>query len=146
MALTSDDLVNLEFALAARRLQPELRVVLRIFDPRLAERLDRGIELDLTRSVSALAAPAFSAALLGRAAGPAARALRTSRCACWRRGSRRAGRSPASRSGDVHHGNDLRVLALDGRWLPRDDRELVPGHAISVVATREACDALLTSA
>ena len=66
MALTSDDLVNLECALTARRHNPTLRVVMRIFDPRLAERLDRGIELDLTRSVSALAAPAFSAALLGR--------------------------------------------------------------------------------
>src|SRR4051812_43922674 len=66
MALTSDDLVNLEFALGARRYSPDVRVVLRIFDPRLAERLDRGIELDVTRSVSALAAPVFSAALLGR--------------------------------------------------------------------------------
>jgi Trk K+ transport system NAD-binding subunit len=44
MALTSDDLVNLECALTARRHNPALRVVMRIFDPRLAERLDRGIE------------------------------------------------------------------------------------------------------
>ena len=36
---------------------------MRIFDPRLAERLDRGIELDLTRSVSRRSA---APALLGR--------------------------------------------------------------------------------
>jgi hypothetical protein len=34
------------------------------------------------------------------------------------------------------------VLALDGRWLPRDDQPLEPGQAVSVIATREACDAL----
>ena len=142
MALTSDDLVNLECALTARRHNPTLRVVMRIFDPRLAERLDRGIELDLTRSVSALAAPAFSAALLGRlSAQPLAlsnvplRVLETRIPEGW----------PLARRliRDVHHGNELRVLALDGRWFPRDDLELIPGHAISVVATREACDALL---
>ena len=95
MALTSDDLVNLECALAARNHNPALRVVMRIFDPRLAERLDRGIELDLTRSVSALAAPAFSAALLGRVpAQPLS--LSNSRCGSSRPGSRRTGRSPDS--------------------------------------------------
>jgi Trk K+ transport system NAD-binding subunit len=142
MALTSDDLVNLECALTARRHNKTLRVVMRIFDPRLAERLDRGIELDLTRSVSALAAPAFSAALLGRvSAQPLAlsnvplRVLETRIPEGWPH-ARRTIR-------DVHHGNELRVLALDGRWFPRDDLELIPGQAISVVATRDACDALL---
>jgi Trk K+ transport system NAD-binding subunit len=142
MALTSDDLVNLECALTARRHNKTLRVVMRIFDPRLAERLDRGIELDLTRSVSALAAPAFSAALLGRVpAQPLAlsnvplRVLETRIPEGWPH-ARRMIR-------DLHHGNELRVLALDGRWFPRDDLELIPGHSISVVATRDACDALL---
>jgi hypothetical protein len=66
MAVTNDDLANLQCGLTAREHNPDLRVVLRIFDPRLAERLDRSVELDLTRSVSGLAAPAFTAALLGR--------------------------------------------------------------------------------
>ena len=142
MALTSDDLVNLECALTARRHNPALRVVMRIFDPRLAERLDRGIELDLTRSVSALAAPAFSAALLGRLSAQQLaltnvplRVLETRIPEGWPLARRQIR--------DVHHGNELRVLSLDGRWFPRDDLELIPGHAISVVATREACDQLL---
>ncbi|HEX5923655.1 MAG TPA: NAD-binding protein [Baekduia sp.] len=66
MAVTSDDLANLQCGLTARELNPDVRVVLRIFDPHLAARLDRSVELDLTRSVSALAAPAFTAALLRR--------------------------------------------------------------------------------
>ena len=40
MAVTNDDLANLQCGLAAREHSPGLRVVLRIFDPHLAERLD----------------------------------------------------------------------------------------------------------
>jgi hypothetical protein len=43
---------------------------------------------------------------------------------------------------DLHAGNELRVLAIDGKWFPRDDTELQVGQAVSVVATKEACDAL----
>ena len=142
MAVTSDDLVNLECALTARRTNASVRVVMRIFDPRLAERLDRGVELDVIRSVSALAAPAFSAALLGRRpVQPLAlsnvplRVLETTIPETWPH----AGRSIR----EAHQAEDLRVLALDGRWRPRDDSALAPGLAVSVVATREACDALL---
>jgi Trk K+ transport system NAD-binding subunit len=141
MALTSDDLVNLECALSARKHNPRLRIVMRIFDPRLAERLDRGIELDVTRSVSALAAPSFSAALLGRTpAQPLSlsnvplRVLETRIPHSWPHAGERIR--------DLHEHNELRVLALDGRWFPRDDQPLEPGQAVSVVATREACDAL----
>jgi voltage-gated potassium channel Kch len=72
MAVTSDDLANLQCGLTARELNPAVRVVLRIFDHHLAERLDRSVDLDVTRSVSALAAPAFTAALLGPAGGTGA--------------------------------------------------------------------------
>ena len=126
MAVTSDDLVNLECALTARNASPDVRVVMRIFDPRLAERLDRGIELDLTRSVSALAAPAFSAALLGRArAQPLAlpnvplRVLETTIPDGWPH----AGEPIRA----LHQQSELRVLALDGQWRPRDDTELHRG-------------------
>jgi Trk K+ transport system NAD-binding subunit len=141
MALTSDDLVNLECALAARKDNPAIRLVMRIFDPRLAERLDRGIELDVTRSVSALAAPSFSAALLGRTpAQPLSlsnvplRVLETRVPQGWP--------LAGSRIQDLHAGNELRVLALDGQWLPRADSVLEAGQAVAMVATKEACDAL----
>ena len=45
--------------------------------------------------------------------------------------------------GELHHGSALRILALDGRWLPREDLTVEAGAAIAVVGTRAACDDLL---
>jgi Trk K+ transport system NAD-binding subunit len=61
---TSDDLVNLAIALNARAARPDLRVVLRLFDPEFALRVQRGFGIRFTRSVSHLAAPAFAAAAI----------------------------------------------------------------------------------
>jgi len=144
LAVTSDDLANLQCALAAREHNPDVRIVVRIFDPLLAERLDRSIELDLTRSVSALAAPAFSAALLGRQRAEALplsnvplRVLETE----VPPGSPLVGR----RVRDVHDDGELRILALGGRWRPRDDLSVDAGAPIAVVGTRRACDELLAA-
>lgn len=57
-----DDLANLDIALEARRLQPGIKVVLRMFDDRLAENVERGFDIHTAFSTSALAAPAFAAA------------------------------------------------------------------------------------
>jgi Trk K+ transport system NAD-binding subunit len=68
MAMTNDDLANLRCALLARARAPNLRIVLRMFDYDLAMRVERTTGIHLSRSVAALAAPAFVAALLGRRA------------------------------------------------------------------------------
>jgi Trk K+ transport system NAD-binding subunit len=65
VAATSNDLVNLEIALLARDLNPDQRVVLRLADPHLAHSLREAANVRLAFSVSALAAPAFVAALFG---------------------------------------------------------------------------------
>jgi hypothetical protein len=142
MALTTDDLANIQCALKARELNPELRVVLRCFDQQLAERLDRTIDLDLTRSVADLAAPPFAAVLLDRELGeplPVSnvplRLLET----VVREGSPLAG----STVGQVETDGGLRFLHCDGRWRPRADYPIGVGEAIAVVGTREACDGLL---
>ena len=57
-----DDLANLDIALQARRLQPNIKVVLRLFDERLAENVEHGFDIHTAFSCSALAAPAFAAA------------------------------------------------------------------------------------
>ncbi len=62
VSTTSDDLVNLSTALNGRAVRPDLRVVVRLFDPDFALRVQRGFHIRFTRSVSALAAPAFAAA------------------------------------------------------------------------------------
>ena len=65
VAATSDDLVNLSTALNARKLRPDLRVVVRLYDPDFAVRVQQGFGIRFTRSVSHLAAPAFAAAAVG---------------------------------------------------------------------------------
>jgi Trk K+ transport system NAD-binding subunit len=66
LAVTKDDMANLQCALLAQARAPGLRVVLRLFDPDLAARVERTTGIYLSRSVSALAAPAFVAAIFGR--------------------------------------------------------------------------------
>jgi Trk K+ transport system NAD-binding subunit len=97
------------------------------------------------RSVSALSAPAYAAALLDRPlseplpiANVALRVLEAALPA----GSPLAGR----RVRDVQGEGRLRVLAVDGRWMPRTDLPLQVGSRVSVVGTRDGCDALLTGA
>ncbi len=65
VVVTSSDLVNLEVALNARGLSPDLRVVLRLFDPDLAARVERAFDIHISRSPAALAASAFAAATEG---------------------------------------------------------------------------------
>ena len=60
--VTSDDVTNLTIATEARRIKPDLRVVLRVFDDRLAANLQAGFDIHFAFSMSALAAPAFAAA------------------------------------------------------------------------------------
>lgn len=66
MAMTNDDMANLQCALLARARAPRLRVVLRLLDHDLATRVERATGIHFSRSVSSLAAPAFVAAIFGR--------------------------------------------------------------------------------
>jgi Trk K+ transport system NAD-binding subunit len=63
---TDDDMMNLQIALRARRLNPHIRVVMRIFDDELSGQLRRTFHLDAAYSTSALAAPDFVSAALNR--------------------------------------------------------------------------------
>jgi len=60
---TDDDLSNLNIALDARKLNPDLRVVLRLFDDDLVERVKDNFSA-LAYSTSALASPALALAAL----------------------------------------------------------------------------------
>ncbi|MEU1586840.1 NAD-binding protein [Micromonospora sp. NPDC005710] len=77
VVLTDDDVTNLETALSGRSSYeagrtrsaatgPPLRVVLRLFDDGFAERTQRILGINESRSVSSLAVPAFAAAMMGR--------------------------------------------------------------------------------
>jgi Trk K+ transport system NAD-binding subunit len=66
MVITSDDVSNLQTALVARGIQKDLRVVLRLFDGEMADRVRRLLRVAGSHSVSYLAAPSFAARMLGR--------------------------------------------------------------------------------
>ncbi len=59
---TEDDLTNLAIALEAREINPKIKVVMRMFDSHLAEKVRSGFGIHTAFSTSALAAPAFAAA------------------------------------------------------------------------------------
>lgn len=66
IAVTDNDLANLEIALDARELRPDIRVVVRMFDQRIAEKIARNFNIKLVFSPSAMAAPSFAAATAER--------------------------------------------------------------------------------
>jgi Trk K+ transport system NAD-binding subunit len=57
LVCTSDDLVNVTTALAARRLNPAVRIVVRLFNQNLLPRLGKAVHNTFALSVSALSAP-----------------------------------------------------------------------------------------
>lgn len=61
---TDNELANLDIALHARELNPKIKVVLRMFDPDLARRVETGFGIHTAFSASALAAPVFAAAAM----------------------------------------------------------------------------------
>lgn len=63
---TTDDLANLEVALDARKLNPQIRVVLRLFDQNMADKVREGFNIHTAMSQSAISAPAFATAALER--------------------------------------------------------------------------------
>ncbi len=62
---TNDDLTNLTIALDARRLAPEIAIVLRLYDRALSERVRQQMDVRAILNAAELAAPAFVAAALG---------------------------------------------------------------------------------
>jgi Trk K+ transport system NAD-binding subunit len=64
--MINDDLSNLDIALTARAQQPEIRIVLRVFNDALAQKLQSAFGIKSAFSTSALAAPTFAAAAVNR--------------------------------------------------------------------------------
>ncbi len=61
---TNNDLLNLDIVMHVRELNPEARLVLRLFDAELAERVGRVLGIHTAFSASAIAAPAFATAAI----------------------------------------------------------------------------------
>lgn len=65
LACTSHDLTNIEIALDAKRLRPDLPIVARMFDQNLAAQLAAHLGIQRALAMSVVAAPAFASAAFG---------------------------------------------------------------------------------
>jgi len=148
VSVTDSDIVNLETALHARSLAQDPRVVVRLNDDDLAERVQKTVENTISRSVSYLAAPAFAAAMLEHQVLrtiPVGRHVLLIAEVPVGEGSALAGH----RVDDVHDGSDLRLIALRRRggagvgWSPRPGDVLRPLDGLVVLATRAGLSRVL---
>jgi Trk K+ transport system NAD-binding subunit len=62
---TDSDLINIEIALDAKKLHPDVPVVARIFDQTLARQMEAAFDIRRALSNSVLSAPSFAAAAMG---------------------------------------------------------------------------------
>jgi Trk K+ transport system NAD-binding subunit len=149
VSVTSQDIVNLETALNARSLRDDLRIVLRLADDDLAERLQKTIGNTVSRSVPYLAAPAFAAAMLEH------QVLRT--IAVGRHVLLIAEIQVADQAGlagsfvrDTEQDGQARVLALQVSgaagldWSPHRGYLLAAGDRLIVLATRQGLGRFLS--
>lgn len=65
IACADNDLANIEIAMDALRLNPSIRVVVRLFDQGLAKRIEQNIGIHRALAMSLLSAPAFASAAMG---------------------------------------------------------------------------------
>ncbi|WP_324605752.1 NAD-binding protein [Streptomyces sp. NRRL B-24484] len=168
LALTSNDSTNLEAALSARECNPEVRVVMGLFDDDFAADVYRALRDSYpsaetrSHSVSFLSAPAFASAMMGRQVlGAFAVGRQVLLLAAVDVGGHPelAGRTVAA----AHCPGHWQVLALDVaeperrardlglayrarpelRWNPPAEHELDAGDLVVVAATREGLGRLL---
>jgi Trk K+ transport system NAD-binding subunit len=64
VAATGDDSINLGIGIAAKRLNPKIRTVVRLFDAEFARKVEHVLGIDAALSSSRIAAPTFVAAAL----------------------------------------------------------------------------------
>jgi Trk K+ transport system NAD-binding subunit len=148
LMLSSSDVVNLEGALQARVQREDLRVVLRLFDDDLAQRVGRVFGFAISGSVSFLAAPAFAAAMVERqviGTIPIGRQVLMIAEVPIAAGSPLAGATV--RAADEQ--GEARVIALQRRgtteldWQPPKTYALAPQDRLIMLATRSGLGRVL---
>jgi Trk K+ transport system NAD-binding subunit len=151
VVVSTDDVTNLQAALNARAVRPDLRVVLRLFDDDFAQRVQTALSLTISRSVSRLAAPAFAAAMLDR---DVLATIPVDRHALLVAGVQVLEHSPLDGVplSRADRALSVRVIGLATAgsdwvdWAPDPRRVLAAGDRVMVVARRAGLRALLEQA
>jgi Trk K+ transport system NAD-binding subunit len=149
VSVTSLDIVNLETALTARALRDDLRIVLRLTDDDLAERLEKTTGNTISRSVPYLAAPAFATAMLEH---QVLRTIDVGRHVLLIAEIRVADQAGLAGSfvRDNEQDGQARVLALQANgvaaldWSPQRGYLLAAGDRLIVLATRRGLGRFLS--
>ena len=149
VSVTSSDIVNLETALNARALREDVRIVLRLANDDLAERMQKTIGNTVSRSVPYLAAPAFAAAMLEH---QVLRTIPVGRHVLLIADVVVAGQAGLAGSfiSDTEQDGQSRVLALQVsggsglNWSPHRGYLLAPGDRLIILATRKGLTRFLT--
>jgi Trk K+ transport system NAD-binding subunit len=150
VSVTSLDVVNLETALTARSLREDLRVVLRLTDDDLAERLEKTTGNTISRSVPYLAAPAFATAMLEHQVLRTIPVGRHVLLIADIQVADQAGLAGSSIT-DTEQDGQARVLALavGGRttldWSPRRGHPLAAGDRLVILGTRRGLSRFLAA-
>jgi Trk K+ transport system NAD-binding subunit len=144
IAGANDDLMNVEIALTARAIRPNIRVIMRVFNEELDRNLERGFGRNTVFSASALAAPTLAAAAVSRAIEyvlPLGEPLLGVAQLTIEADSKLAGFARA-----VEEANYIRLLHHQdaaGRHPPRDLlRRLERGDRVTAIGSIEAIEAL----
>ncbi|WP_307837787.1 NAD-binding protein [Paractinoplanes rishiriensis] len=151
VVVSTDDAVNLQAALHARAVRADLRVVLRLFDDDFARRVQTAFNINISRSVSRLCAPAFAASLLERdvlATLPVERHALLVAAVKVLPGSELDG-APLSRADKPRSARVVSMSAAGSGWVdwsPDPRRVLAPGDEVVVVARRAGLRVLLAQA
>ncbi|WP_395293602.1 NAD-binding protein [Kitasatospora hibisci] len=143
VAVSGDDATNLEAALEARAVRPDVRVVVRLFDDNFARHVYATLDNAASRSTSYLAAPAFAAALMGREVLGTLSVFRHVLLIAELRVEEGGGLVGMNRH-DLEDPGGVRVVAVrlaagprTYQWNHADrTRQLVPGDRIVVAASR----------
>ena len=148
VSVTDSDIVNLETALNARALAAEPRIVVRLYDDDLAERVQMAIGNSVSRSTSYLAAPAFAAAVLDhqvlRTIAVGRHVLLLAEVAVV--GDAALAGQPVAA---LHEDGLLRVIAVrrplggGADWSPAADYRIGAGDRLIVLATRAGLSGIL---
>jgi Trk K+ transport system NAD-binding subunit len=135
--VTSDDTLNLQIAIHARAIHPQVRTIVRLFDDDFAREVRLAFGMTAAYSASALAAPAFAAAAanldVGGAVTVGGRQLNMTHLKLGP-GSPLAGHCV----GAVEQAQDVSVVLLrrgdKAELHPADDTELQPGDELTLFA------------
>ena len=147
VSVTSLDVVNLETALVARALRDDIRIVLRLTDDDLAERLEKTIGNIISRSVPYLAAPTFATAMLEH---QVLRTIAVGRHVLLIADIRVGNGLAGSLIADTEEDGQARVLALQAGsaaavdWSPHHGYLLAAGDRLIVLATRQGLGRFLS--